>query len=121
MDEMTDYEINRRFAEIAGVRVRSTMGSPDGTRLPSVIVWKPEKTEAREGYTPWSPLTDWGQLGPLVERYVYRIERGYPGENSCYAAAVSFPEPGEWVMARGPDCADLKRAIALAIIAAHEE
>lgn len=108
---MDDYEINRRLAEIAGEMVwRTTFAdNRQGLGYPGT-----PKRPIRE----WSPLTDWSQLGPLMEAHVLDIER--------YAT-----DPQEWCVwaMRGgkegtkPGYAhiDLRRAICRAIIAAHEE
>lgn len=109
MSDLTDYEINKRLAEIAGVNVREALVSDFDAEDPIVLIRMDQQPEA------WSPLTDWGQLGPLRER-----ERIW----------VSDSDDGTWFASAPPHCGtteptqrspDLKRAICLAIIAAHEE
>ena len=118
MVEMTDYEINKRLAEIAGFEWAELDGRFQYARLnhPDFgSMWAPE----------WSPLTDWSQLGPLMERFgawpePYNFDRpdGY-WEGCCEtgpAWADVFDTESGW-----PRSEDMKRAICLAIIAAHEE
>ena len=101
---MNYYEINLRLAEIAEVSV---------TRIRSIY----SDTLLREGTTyEWSPLTDWSQLGPLMEQHVWDIERHLELTWSVWAQGFERHS-----VLPGATDADLKRAIALAIIAAHEE
>ena len=100
---MTDYEINKRLAEIAGHEV-VTIG--DGG-----VVWVGGLV-GRDYVCVWSPLTDWSQLGPLMERFETDVLT-YGGE---YQVDVHVE-----ARAGGHTSTDLKRAICLAIIAAHEE
>ena len=105
MVEMTDYEINRRLAEIAGVKAwdRRLFGV-----LRMYIDVDPENSDEVEE---WSPLTNWSQLGPLMERE--RIEITKDG-HEYWGAWLNDHEPAAVEK-------DLKRAICLAIIAAHED
>jgi len=111
---MTDYEINRRLAEIAGLAVTSPrigamqewVSVADDRLVYHQHPWSPGE--------PWDPLHDWSQLGPLMEQC--RIGLEYQGEWDAWA--YNADDLGN----EGQHCdPDLKRAIALAIIAAHEE
>ena len=55
---MDDFAINKRLAKIAGVEVEEDAG----------LLWD-ESAEPWPGIE-WSPLTDWSQLGPLLESVV---------------------------------------------------
>ena len=103
---MNDYEINRRLAEIAGVDVAL---DGDTGRL----------CNTNDGSF-YEPVSDWAVLGPLMERFKPQCEPGwlrYPGGEECWGAIV-VREDGTSADGEDPD---LKRAIALAIIAAFEE
>lgn len=104
---MDDHQINARLADIAGLETGVAEDGDGGWDLVVAI---------GGGWHDWSPLTDWSQLGPLVEKYVWDIERYATGEWCVWAKAVDKEGPE-------PDCAhiDLMRAICLSIIAAHEE
>ena len=109
MVEMTHYEINRRLAEIAGKNVwRTTF--PSG-RYGLCFPTTPKRPQVE-----WSPLTNWSQLGPLMERFVYALDRcEYDNPGRYWFVSTELGDRDEAV--RDPD---LKRAICLAIIAAHE-
>jgi len=103
---MNDYEINKRLAEIAGGFSR--IDALDAIGCCQVV---------RDGNCyPWSPLTDWSQLGPLMERLFVQVDfrLGPPAMAMAYIEAGKCD--GTWIA--DPD---LKRAICLAIIAAHQE
>lgn len=104
MTEMTDYEINLRLAKIAGIEDIPWLHKPHPpyVRMP--------------GFVPYSPLTDWSQLGPLMEQHVWDIERHLGPTWSVWAQGFERHS-----VLPGATDADLKRAICLAIIAAHEE
>ena len=57
----------------------------------------------------WRPLHDWSQLGPLMEWFRVPVGWHYAGEDNPVFYAGDTRETS----------ADLKRAIALALIAAH--
>ena len=97
---MDDYEVNKQLAEIAGVEWESR-GEEDGV---AVCV--------DGGWHEWSPLTDWSQMGPLMERFEVDV-LPYKGE---YQVDVYVED-----RAGGHTSTDLKRAICLAIVAVHEE
>ncbi len=107
---MNDYEINRRLAEIAGVDVlQKYYEDGDGPFLLTIA-----------DFDVWNPLHNWSQLGPLMERFRVQVEPGwlrYPDGAECWGAIVVC-EDGTSADGEDPD---LKRAIALAIIAAFEE
>jgi hypothetical protein len=110
-EKMNDYEINLRLAEIVGFDWAELDGRFQYARLDHPefgSMWGHE----------WSPLTDWGQLGPLQERFDVATKR---------IRGATPRHDGKWSAIIGPDnnCEivvdpDLKRAIALAIIGAHE-
>lgn len=141
MTDLTDYEINRRLAEIAGVEVVSIFsatshGKPLSVANPNTLEVVPLSEDLQSVVAPsncvrvgpyigrepaWSPLTDWSQLGPLMEQmFAYALPCQPEGggdwwwEGHCEAGP---PSRSEWVY---PRCPDKKRAICLAIIAAHE-
>lgn len=95
---MNDHQINKRLAEI------SAGGDPT----------KREKMLYTFSVGLWNPLHDWGQLGPLVEKYVWDIER-HPASDSWSVWVEGF----ERSVLPGATETDLKRAISLAIIAGH--
>jgi hypothetical protein len=100
-----DYQINRRLAEIAGAHL------VPGTH--ELLVYRygddyPEHT------TEWSPLTDWSQLGPLLDgnHDIALHTDGGLTQVECWPSATQ---------AGGATDGDMKRAICLAIIAAHDD
>jgi len=99
---VTDYEINRRLAEIAGVDVYDANGT--GVTL---------KVRGWPLGPKWRPLTDWSQLGPLLVKTRLTLVQSVRGSDSARAY-----HPTKNV---GVEAADTMRAVALAIIAAHEE
>ena len=114
---MTDYEINKRLAEIAGHA--RWIAEQQHFERQGIVSFKRENPAAysRDEYPPaWQPLTDWSQLGPLMEQHVWDIERHLEPTWSVWAQG--FERHSVLPGATDPD---LKRAICLAIIAAHEE
>lgn len=102
---MNDHEINLRLAEIAEVSV---------TRIRSIY----SDTLLREGTTyEWSPLTDWSQLGPLMERECVSASFDYDYPTAVGWVTQVYAKHDRLAEENHPD---LKRAIALAIIGAHE-
>lgn len=105
---MNDYEINLRLAEIVGFDWAELDGRFQYARLDHPefgSMWGHE----------WSPLTNWGQLGPLVEstsemRVFNTTRRRYRA--SCFM-------PNRSTGGIGIDTNKMK-AICLAIIGAHE-
>ena len=110
---MTDYEINRRLAEIAGhARWIAERQSFERQGIVSLKQGNPV-AYSRDEYPPaWSPLTNWSQLGPLMERFETDVLL-YKGTNQVDVYVGD--------RAGGHTSTDLKRAICLAIITAHEE
>jgi hypothetical protein len=107
MNDLTDYEINKRLAGISEVSV-----APDGENRVGIE----EGLLTGEG-DEWPPLTDWSQLGPLMEAFISDIRR-VPGSRQ-HSAECWCDEPGE---SHGMYTASsLPRAICLAIIAAHDQ
>lgn len=124
---MNDHEINKRLAEIAGVAVCGNedeglalfcsgcngegLYDEDGPMTCGVCRGDGVDPEPRM----WSPLTNWAQLGPLMEREGVEC---VPYENDDGGW-------GWWVDGAGSfgdkrvGGNDLKRAICLAIIEAH--
>ena len=99
---MDDHEINKRLAEIAGVYAVECPVSGS-------LLFRP-KPDAQ--HVEWHPLTDWSQLKPLTKRENIRI--------------APNPDASDWWRAWKIGCAhadslSLKRAISMAIIAAHAE
>ena len=105
MTDLTDYEINRRLAEIAGVRLYAKRDESGLCRI---------KPPPDLGSGLWKPLTDWSQLGPLMEAHVLRAER-HPYDNPGQEWRVDCGSGGHGLGT------GLKHAICLAILAAHEE
>jgi hypothetical protein len=112
MGDLTDYEINLRLAEIANTRVSRCVMEPEGRS----ILMRMEDAYPVVPLEEWSPLTDWSQLGPLMERERASAETIW---SHCrqWRSEVRMG-PGK-VPVRADD-RDLKRAICLAIIAAHQ-
>jgi hypothetical protein len=106
---VTDYEISKRLAEIAGVEVDER---PDWLGGPVMLLWHSSCGQSDF----WSPLTDWSQLAPLVERFVFDVERHSAAQDSPWTVIAQRTPESPMVDASGP----LDRAICLAIIAAHE-
>ena len=117
---MDDFAINKRLAKIAGVEVEEDAG----------LLWD-ESAEPWPGIE-WSPLTDWSQLGPLMERHHVHVGPEY-GEMHEEQPGVWAERLEKWVAVadepgslnggtvRIRQSPDLKRAVCLAIIAAHAE
>jgi hypothetical protein len=110
---MDDYQINKRLAEIAGLNVIEDTSEcepledyEDPNGILCGVAWEE---------IVWSPLTDWSQLGPLMEQFDVAVKRRVGGTSS---------HDGHWAAEVdglfGVDL-DMKRAICLAIIAAHED
>lgn len=112
--EMDDYAINRRLAEIAGVEVRD-----DGERREGIEGGLLVGMSTWDDY--WSPLTDWSQLGELIERFPFDVHR-YPvhGDGELFAIVDVHTIDGSRGKGRAGDH-DLKRALCMAILTAHEE
>ena len=115
---MDDFEINKRLAEIAGVDVvQDDFGMP----------WSVKNSDRH-----WCPLCDWSQLGPLMERHHVHVGPEY-GEMHEEQPGVWAERLEKWVAVadepgslnggtvRIRQSPDLKRAVCMAIIAAHEE
>jgi len=121
MDELTDYEINKRLAEIAGADFW-----PAKIHKRERLYVDGEDTGTGEGppAIEWDPLHDWSQLGPLMEQSDITVGAAWDEETDTYSrwSAMCFP-PGapEDAEAQSVLNPDLKRAIALSIIAAHDE
>lgn len=115
---LSDYEINRRLAEIAGHAITEDCSDLDPPDIsfgedPSCVF-----IDGPDGEWCWSPLTDWSQLGPLMERFSVRVgPSGLTGDQG-WDASIYLPEGPVGNMEH---CKDPRRAICLAIIAAHEE
>lgn len=91
---LSDEEILKRIAEIEG----KTGGE---------IIWRKDGSIA---LCRWNPIHDWGDLGPLIEKYKLSIE--------CFA----IPENGWfWRIDDETEDQSLPHAILLAIIEAHDE
>ena len=77
--------------------------------------WKRELPEPKV-YWSWNPLTNWSDLGPLVEKYIVTLEVIPTGDDpigpdgSAWEAIVSQPVSHE----------SIHHAICLAIIEAHK-
>lgn len=108
MTDLDDFTINSKVAEANGYTVA-------GNHCGVPIVLGAPGADAH-GQTRFSPLTDWSQLGPLLEgRCIDLRTRLHPAV--CYSAYV---ERGDCEF-RFSESSDLKRAICLAIIAKHSE
>jgi len=106
---MTDEEILKRLAEIEGMEPLYT----DPSR--SHFFASPNILGA-----PWNPLTNWSDLGPLIEKYYPTIMKiaaiGIPGKDD-------FQEVDYWSAYAGGkevDHESLPHAICLAIIEANK-
>ena len=100
---MDDFEINKRLAEIAGVDVvQDDFGMP----------WSVKNSDRH-----WCPLCDWSQLGPLMERHWVDLR---PDTDEASWRASCKTKSDMWACLIHPET-DLKRAVCLAIIAAHAE
>ena len=95
---MTDQEILQRLAEIEGYEVDS-----------HGRCWKEDRSVDR-GW--WNPLTNWSDLGPLIEKHKACIE--WHESNQAWDADI-LVGPG---YVRN---ASLPHAICLVIIEAHKE
>jgi hypothetical protein len=105
MSDMTDYEINKRLAEIAGYEAL-----PDSLERGAVAT--------TDGFL-WSPLTDWSQLGPLMKAQdisVWSLSAAGPWTAEC-----PYRKHGMMECSAATSEISMERAICLAIIAAHEE
>ena len=108
---MDDLTINRRLAEIAGV----PLGRPsdefgrEGNAM---------KMPHKQGL--WSPLTDWSQLGPLMERFKVTIDHYHSSAFGPERFRAACDCVGSLGFVDAED-SDYVKAICLAIIAAHEE
>lgn len=102
---MNDHEINRRLAQI------SAGGDPIKRR----------KLMYTLASGSWRPLTRWPQLGPLMEAHVWSIERHFANPQEWRVWAKGLDPEGSMVGYACMEHIDLKRAICLAIIAAHKE
>lgn len=116
-EKMNDYEINLRLAEIAG---RDLTDMPDwwhegGSPEVFVFAGPPEAAAMPTDVMCWSPLTDWSQLGPLMERFAVEPCSDVTGDNWCAKAYVTdMCGPTRFAVS-------MKRAVCLAIIGAHED
>jgi len=106
MGDLTDYEINKRLAEIAQVFAYSNEATEEGSTALYFY-----------GGTEWSPLTDWSQLAPLMERFMFDAERHSDAHDSIWTVTAQSMPGSPMVRATAET---LKRAICLAIIAAHQ-
>ena len=104
------YSLNKRLAEIAGIRL-----TPGTWRCGGC-----DAEEYRMSVYEWSPLTDWSQLRPMLEAHDVSLRQSLPpiGRSS---EGLGWEVDCGTALTEGVWDADLKRAIALAIIAAHEE
>jgi hypothetical protein len=109
MSDMTDYEINKRLAEIAGVSLYAKSDESGLCRI---------REKSRRTLL-WSPLTDWSQLGPLMKAQdisVWSLSAGGPWTAEC-----PYRKHGMMECASANSEISMERAICLAIIAAHGE
>lgn len=91
---LSDEEILKRVAEIEGLEILNGI---------------PRKMQG-QFFQPFNPLTNWSDLGPLIEKYKLSIE--------CFA----IPENGWfWRIDDETEDQSLPHAILLAIIEAHDE
>jgi hypothetical protein len=99
MTDLTNEDICRRLAEIAGVRIYRSHA------------WLYIYGDGKE----WNPLESWSQIGPLIERF--RVEFVIVKFHwEAWVNADSRAGGGVWRSADNP-----RRAACLAIIAAHGE
>ncbi len=128
MTNLTDYEINLRLARIAGPEQvwRSVEPFQDLRKFEMCRNEDDDEVQVRAGdwyVGDWDPVHDWLQMGPLADRFIFQVMRiGDDPEALGYEClGIAFPEPGEWTVVRGAIHEDLRRAMASAIVAAHEE
>lgn len=108
MSELTDYEINKRLAEIAGVDVYDANGK--GVTLKQ-RTWR---------FGPkWSPLTNWSQLGDLIKSQDISFWTVSPAKQ--WSAECPYRLHGMMEVACADSEVSPERAICLSIIAAHSE
>lgn len=121
-------ELNLRLAEIAGLTVYGRSGieiavGPEGRDdvqvLGDEITWDDE-VDSDVPYW-WSPITNWGQMGPLQAEWIDTIERldgAAPNGGDLFRAWALCVDRMDCVQA---DDSDLLVTIARAIVAAHDK
>ena len=110
---MADEDILKRLAEIEGLSWNNRNQRP---AFPGAVM---SDVTVREKFNPhWNPLTNWSDLGPLIEKHIGLIQK---------LDAYEYGDPEEeWRVclvdrSYGPSYKSLPHAVCMAIIEGYHE